>query len=565
MARGKKKKKKLAFGGAPLDQEGINRPMMEQTIQSGASAFGPMGAAFGALGTAGSKASQAIIGEGKSTGRNMLGYTVDPYKHINALMSGNFREAVPILGELAFNKRMKGEAAERANQISAQQTLAGMQNMAGYAHGGVLKKKLGLVNGGDLEAISPDAVEVKADNPSLTDSVELEEAFVDNREVIDNKNRVFSDDLTAPSGKSIAQEAKKLEKMKSPYTRFGPFNDMIDTKLDNLFTQQEDMKKKFDITEKVRKQNMTFSDRHYEGLVNDEKTRKLRRIAAGDTDYVKHKLAGGGKIKKKMALGGTDPEKKLFSEADLYSTVPGKQVDLLDGTNPDTKWFNQEQINSFLGAGGTQPTQKRFDWNKAGTAAATFGSNVLNQALISKLAGPQRPQGESQISLPRLSANAQLGEIGAGFRGAQAVINRNVAQSSNLVSATGSMLAKRLSASNQAIDSTNRLNASIAADETGINAAINARNVGRQNQFRDNVTEFRNKKLQLTSQNAANLSEKALMLGREKNMKERDMLELSLLRQAYGDSGVYDRVMKGMLDEYLEKKGMTPKKTRKKK
>src|SRR5690606_15714199 len=109
------------------------------------------------------------------------------------------------------------------------------QNIYDYYH------QPSLAKGGTLIPISPDAIEVNASNPSLTDSVELPNAFVDNDEVI-SRERVFSDDLL--SGKlSFAKKAKKLEKMKSSNPRFEQANNLIEMKLDRLFNEQEMLKK----------------------------------------------------------------------------------------------------------------------------------------------------------------------------------------------------------------------------------------------------------------------------------------------------------------------------------
>src|SRR6185436_11267740 len=52
---------------------------------------------------------------------------------------------------------------------------------------------------------------------------------------------VFSDSVFLPNGKSVAKEAKKLEKMKAEdyEYRFAKANQHIDSKLDNLFAYQE--------------------------------------------------------------------------------------------------------------------------------------------------------------------------------------------------------------------------------------------------------------------------------------------------------------------------------------
>jgi len=142
-----------------------------------------------------------------------------------------------LLGAEDAQRRKKEMEQQRQNAITAQ-LISNAGNA--YAKGGkinAVSSKLAVIQGGELEPISKDAVEVKANNPNQTDSVELENAFVDHNEVIDRKNRVFSDEL------GFAKLAKKLEKQKSPSSRFSASNERIEQQLDDLFQQQESMKK----------------------------------------------------------------------------------------------------------------------------------------------------------------------------------------------------------------------------------------------------------------------------------------------------------------------------------
>lgn len=133
-------------------------------------------------------------------------------------------------------------ASKRAQESSNDKFLL---NNARMKHGGkILAKNLNVQEGGRLNAISDNAVEVQANNPNETDSVELDNAYVDNDEVIDRQNRVFSDSIFLPNGKSIAKEAKRLEKQKAEDydVRFKAANERIEGKLDSLFNYQESTK-----------------------------------------------------------------------------------------------------------------------------------------------------------------------------------------------------------------------------------------------------------------------------------------------------------------------------------
>lgn len=72
-------------------------------------------------------------------------------------------------------------------------------------------------DGGYLEALGADSVQIKAHNPGMTDSVELPQAFVDHNEVIsrlsDGTKYVFPDDKVNPlTGNKYSKDAKAIAK-----------------------------------------------------------------------------------------------------------------------------------------------------------------------------------------------------------------------------------------------------------------------------------------------------------------------------------------------------------------
>lgn len=153
-----------------------------------------------------------------------------------------------LFGTSATQKRRKKAMQNAENQANAswiRNSAPTSPTLPTFKTGGVMDSKPAVLHGGEMKTISPTAVQVKADNPMQTDSVELPTAFVDHNEVIDNQDRVFSDVIKAPTGKSVAKEAAKLEKMKSASSRFELANQHIDERLDNLFDYQESLKPKF--------------------------------------------------------------------------------------------------------------------------------------------------------------------------------------------------------------------------------------------------------------------------------------------------------------------------------
>jgi hypothetical protein len=218
----RKAKKKYNLGGNPLDPYAQTAGMAGGLVNAIApeNSIGG-GIASGALQGAATGAAFGPIGAGAG-----------------AVIGG-------AVGYIGANKAKEAEAGlqRQKNALIKHNLLQNADIPQVMKHGGtLLSKKLNVQSGGSLNPVSKDAVEVNASNPSLTDSVELDNAFVDNNEIIDKKDRVFSDELLSPSGKSIAKEAKKLEKMKSKNARFNDSNTRIDQKLDELFNYQESMK-----------------------------------------------------------------------------------------------------------------------------------------------------------------------------------------------------------------------------------------------------------------------------------------------------------------------------------
>jgi hypothetical protein len=210
-------------------------------------------------------------------------------------------------------------------------------------------------------------------------------------------------------------------------------------------------------------------------------------------------------------------------------------------------------------------TGNKVNWGKIGNTAATFGSNIVNQILIGKMKGPASPQLERQVRLGRVSAAPQLAEASSAFRDAQNSLSRGAAQTSTLLSGTGNLMAKRLSATNQIHGDVNRQNTDIGNQEAMMNVGVNARNNANKNQFSQSKVDFENMKKRMTSQNVANVSEKVQMINRENNQKEKDVLEYSILSDAYKDSGVMTRTTESnkLLEEYKKKYNLFQKRKKK--
>lgn len=277
MAVKKKSKKKLVRGGIYLDQNQLpiqqGFPTQELVRDTGSTA--------------------GAVGGGMAKGA-AAGAAMGPVGMIAGAAIGGITGAI--------GRQKEKQAIDQMNQqIASQNTANAFRNAGkGMKHGGKLASKLGVVGGGELNQISPDAVEVNANNPQATDSVELNDAFVDHGEVIDNQNRVFSEEL------GFAKIAKKLEKMKSNNSRFKDSNDRIEQKLDELFAEQESMKtNNLQIALKARKAfGGPLETEPKTGGVKEEKI-MFNSPAEAKAYY------------KKKSIEGLSPEDKLFYDGIL--------------------------------------------------------------------------------------------------------------------------------------------------------------------------------------------------------------------------------------------------------
>jgi hypothetical protein len=530
--------------------------------------------------------------------------------------------AVGLIGgaiESIFNS---GEEEKKVKEMNRQKEAATTSQLisnsgAAFAKGGKmnnLQSKLGVIQGGTLQPISKDAVEVKANNPTQTDSVELDNAYVDHNEVIDRKNRVFSDEL------GFAKQAKKLEKQKSKSSRFTASNERIEQQLDNLFQEQESMKKGMTkggkykmltggeidpnkpkvsrITNQPYKDEIEYTREQYDkGLIpqNEEyvinyfkRNPKTNRVLSGTA------INNGAEFPNQVVDAFDDVMQKSVQVnprgqtalTDSLGQVPATDVPIYKPKNavggrlgklstgldksPLDKGFYKTEAQQRAITLDTAKTNKGLDFDKLKTGLATFGPNIASALAQNKLRGPATPQMEKAVGLKRLSANDQLAEVERQGLQANQVIKNNTAQAADIASATGNIFAKKVAAKNQIFGENQRLNAAIQGQEAALNTQINARNTERTNQFNNDINDFSNLKQRLGTDNVANLSSKVLQQGREKNQMDLDKFSIKYMGRKFKDSGVQDRNLDDITEEeqkkYLGKKngGIIPKKLAKK-
>lgn len=549
MQSGNKKKKKLKFGdflnknsqgigaGASFGSNFTNDPTLSGALKgAGAlSALGPWGMLAGGVGGA------------------ALGY-----------FQGQKAE------ELANEMQQK---ELNANKLASTQTA--MSNLKGFKDGGkLLSKKLGPSKGGKLTPISDKAVEVKGDNPGKTDGVEIPEAFLDNAEVVDTEDRVYSDSVFLPSGKSVAKRNKEIEKMRTEHsdTRFGEgsaYYNHLNKKNDELFEFQETVKKSSKkkgladggplnplVLQDSTKMEPSEQLKYLQFKDNEAPSKAKFLSQMGTVDALQYRLgkeknlvpdaAVLDKIKPDITAARVENEMNIIRRKYKKGGKLKPRLDkagYLDVAMPDkvAAPFDIASRLKDVPAGEqtfwkkTSDTLGNIDYNKVGIQAATYGPNVTNALLQSKLKGPASPILEYSSKLKTFSADPQLAENTRQYKQAQNVINKNTGQASNLTSATGSLLAKKFASDNAIKGDINRLNTEIGNRQAEIDMSVRSRNASKLQSYNQASRDFKNKKLQLTSSNIGNLSEKVLMQGRERNQIALDKDKYKILMDAYSD------------------------------
>jgi hypothetical protein len=527
----RKPKPKLNYG-ALIEANHQKDAAVDNTGVGIASAFGPV---WGGLAKLGVGASKKIRGSGTSRTNNFMANAADPFSWAkdNDKPGEILMNLVPGLQQLSWwkkAKRQKQEAIEEQNLINAdasRQTFSGEAGLPTFKHGGKMMTKPNVIRGGNLSAISPDAVEVNANNPSETDSVELNSAFVDNNEVIDRKNRVFSDDLVTPSGITIAKQAKKFEKMKSPNPRFADSNARVEQKLDDLFEYQEEL-----------------------NGMDPQKAKSYERL-------MKAGLVKGGVLRKGK------PKYNTGGPFDMSALTEG--MTKIDVTNDpqyknvfDFQFGNKQQDPMSFNTWGDDPVaaKKKFDWKGLGTNVATYAPDLINMALTASLPKPPKPRFELTKKLSRVNPDAALAENARITTNLGKSLTKTTSQAGIAASNLGALLAKRLSGDNAVRSEYNRLNAQIQGQEASLNTGIGARNTERMNDYLRSKLERKNRQLAGYSQIASNVGNKVLMQTRESNLKDLSLAELEVLKKAYQDSGVYDRNFQAVMDALMAKNGL---------
>lgn len=198
-------------------------------------------------------------------------------KNMNKKNFGGFLQSVsPLLGLIPGAGQVLSPLANIAgglmNQQGQQQNMQNpmmpmQQNTNPY----------GYANGGQLQGIGPNTLQVEGNNPQQTDGVELQNAYVDHGETISNvqgQQYVFSDTLFNPlTGKTFAEDDKKLAKSDKKATEKGDVESRNTIKI-NQITRQNYMK----LNEAVRIQKETNGQSDYSNYNHNSKSKSSDKL-----------------------------------------------------------------------------------------------------------------------------------------------------------------------------------------------------------------------------------------------------------------------------------------------
>ena len=523
---------------------------------------------------------RSIEQSGSSDASMLAADMINPLSGLDAAMSGNFKEATP-WGFMEKGKRLRkerAEAKEKALQANYDQDLKRSgQVLANYNTQGTGNFALG----GRLDAVSPDAVEVKANGPG-TDTVNIGIANVDNKEIIDNQKRVFSDDLKMGSGKSYANEAKKLEKQKMD--GYPEANSLLERKLDKLFQQQEMSK----APELAQGGKMNYADggtlarkplsnafmEQYLPMVPGQQAAMPQPLQSRGVGSAGQLMSANIQGASEPSLAGQTTQGIGLQGTSLPTNIGGQALPSIQGgmLNPNQgsklQGIGLAEVDNYMPlipkgvdpSGAAIPSAPAaapaagggINANAIANIAGTFGSNMINQALISKT--PEAPAARliNPVSLDRVNDRARQASLNRQSVLTRRANNMNTAQSTNANAMNAMTKAQELQASNQLADQTNRANIGIGNQESAMNMRIDAMNTGALSQADAERVARENAMNTQTSQNYADVANKFMMGRAEQNAMTLDQTRLALLKKQYEDTGIYDR----NIEEYLKSLGV---------
>lgn len=462
------------------------------------------------------------------------------------------------------------------------------RNTAGtmYACGGKMKYAMG----GMMQGVNPQQFQPVASNVQEVNGAKHEQGGVyagqgnevEDAEVLaqqkDGSTNVYSDRLEYAKGVTFADKAEELGKKKGKFEEDLESTSLfvkgsarrniekIDNQLNLLFMQQEGMKNKMGIPspqeQQIMEQQMQPSQEQQIGsemqTQNAAMTQQVGSFAMGGK---MRKYNNGGTIVPNnnpndiyggdLYFQGTYFDKDKLNNLTL--TPPDQVIPMTFDPSKEEAAFIEPAYSSTTNAINKPGTKGKINFSDVAGRVLPFVDNAANLAIT--LNRPEIPKPVPFRNVPLktdYNINPQLAAIDATESNTARMLkeqtNNSAIYRSNLIASRAGLVSQRnqLYADKEnretALDNQNRLNAQ----------GVQNRNITKEDAY-NQANMMRTRSIQNEiSANAAEGAEDAQLQIAEDNLKKRDKLELNLLKQQYKDSGVWDRNLEKLFDDYIK-------------
>lgn len=314
-------------------------------------------------------------------------------------------------------------------QMSGQAIEPDQPRGPGMKYGGNIRR---YANGGDLQALSEDSIQVKADNPSMTDSVETDKAMLDHNEVVTG-SKVFSDSLVNPNtGNSFATDEarnqKLLGKFQKKQAKLGDteYKDegYLKKNSEALFESQEQLAQMIGLRNEdgtpVQDSGMRFG-----GMLGKNKPRYANGGGYPDPDR-KYLATMDLRTLVPNSIGGADYSSPILPTSDINPIPQNSAMAMLQSNIAiDDYTNNQRLLKSGLQSGPGIPFNIQSKSNPFQLAGANVGFDPNQDYTDSApVSGPPNPNTFNQDGTGVDKKEFPFGEVGTGVGLVSNIVNK---------------------------------------------------------------------------------------------------------------------------------------------
>lgn len=471
-------------------------------------------------------AGDKVQGDQTSESDNYMGNWLTP-THVNvteAIQKGDTNEILDNVffgGLFGTSAGRQADDARKAQEAVKRQKLLtysnlGNQRLMNYDTTGNQSEGSLYAKGGYLKPLNSDTVEVEG-NTHAEGGVQIPEvgAEVEDKETISG-DYVFSEDLGfAERHKPIAKQIGKIEKK--------PINIERKNSLEILRKKEEALKNEQELVRSLLPGSVGLDEMKYGG--------KLR------------KRAGGGPV-------GLSPEEEQSRILTKTFNPTSNLVDL------DTNYIDRigkpatSSINDDITTGN-----QTSGWGQAITSIAPYVTNLINSTR--RLPAPPTPTLEQTISPDLISTDADKMELEREVRGMNKGIEQSTSNPSLVNSQRVANFGNLLTAKGKLSQFEKNTNAGIKNQTRYFNSSVSARNVERDNQYKNEQIARILAQSNFDASNLADATTKYQQQTRDNSMIDLENRKLDILPRLYEDTGVVNRNLLDLLNKEKRKYGGT--------